>query len=166
MIAARSAARTKTVVLSSALAWALALATIVSARAAQIVFPDGDGKAEFIESCGGCHDLAASVVKRHTIKEWDDVMTAMKAKGISTPDDDLKQIAVYLSRHFGLVNVNKASAEELKRVLGITANNADAIVAHRDNHGAFNSLDDLKAVPGIDAEAIEREKASIVFGGA
>jgi len=163
---ARLAVQARTVFASGVLAWALALVTIASGQATPVVFPDGDGKAEFLESCGGCHDLAASVVKRHTIKEWDDVMTAMKAKGISTPDDDLKQIAVYLSRHFGLVNVNKASAEELKRVLGITANNADAIVTHRDNHGAFNSLDDLKAVPGIDAEAIEKEKASIVFGGA
>jgi competence protein ComEA len=149
----------------AAVLWASPLVATIPAQATQIVFPEGDGKSEFVDSCGGCHDLVASVAKRHTVKEWDAVITAMKARGVTAPDAELKQIAAYLSRHFGLVNVNKAGADELKQVLGITAHDAEAIVAHRDNHGAFNSLDDLKAIPGIDAEAIEREKASVVFIG-
>lgn len=144
---------------------AVALTVGLAAQTGKITFPDGEGKAMFLEACGGCHDLSAVVVKRHTPREWEDVMVSMKAKGITTADEDLEAITAYLSRRFGLVDVNTAGADELTRVLGITAHDARAIVAHRDRQGAYTSLDALKAVPGIDTQALETAKASLVFGG-
>jgi ethanolamine utilization protein EutM len=47
------------------------------------------------------------------------------------------------------VNVNAASAEELVALPGIGPALARRIVAYRDEHGAFNSVDQLKEVKGI-----------------
>ncbi len=48
----------------------------------------------------------------------------------------------------GLVSVNTASLEELDAV-GFSAADAKAIVAHREANGDFESLEDLKTVPGV-----------------
>lgn len=47
------------------------------------------------------------------------------------------------------VDINKASAKDLMKVKGLSANKAKAIVAYRKKHGDFKSLDDLKMVKGF-----------------
>lgn len=47
------------------------------------------------------------------------------------------------------IDVNVASAAELDDLPGIGPATASAIVAHRDQHGPFASVDDLEAVRGI-----------------
>ena len=49
----------------------------------------------------------------------------------------------------GRVNLNTASAGELQTLPGIGPALAERIVAHRDAHGAFRSVDELEKVPGI-----------------
>jgi competence protein ComEA len=49
----------------------------------------------------------------------------------------------------GRVNVNTATAEELQTLPGIGPALAARIVAHRESHGPFRSVDDLRKVPGI-----------------
>ena len=49
----------------------------------------------------------------------------------------------------GKVNLNKATAKELAKVKGITANKAKAIVAYRKKNGDFKSVEDLKEVKGF-----------------
>ena len=143
----------------------VALAPVAGAQAGKVVFPEADGKSAVIELCGGCHDVAATVEKRKTQKDWKTSVADLRAKGATPTDDEAKLIAAYMTRYFGLVNVNKAAADEIKEVLGLTANEAQAIVGYRNAHGAFATLDDLKKVGGVDPERIEREKASIVFSG-
>jgi len=47
------------------------------------------------------------------------------------------------------IDVNRASVEQLQEVKGIGAKTAAAIVAYREEHGAFKSVQDLKKVKGI-----------------
>lgn len=142
-----------------------ALVPSVGAQGAKIVFPEAEGKSTFMELCGGCHDVRATVEKRKTRKDWRTSVADMRAKGASATDDEAKVIAAYMTRYFGLVNVNTAGADEMQTVLGVSEKEAQAIVRYRESHGAFATLDDLKKVDGLDAETLEREKASIVFAG-
>src|SRR5690606_33253152 len=54
------------------------------------------------------------------------------------------------------VDVNVASAALLRRVSGLSSSIAANIVAHRDQHGAFASRADLKAVPRLGEKAFEQ----------
>jgi comEA protein len=47
------------------------------------------------------------------------------------------------------ININEANAETLSSVKGLGTKKAQAIVAYRETHGAFQSLSDLKKVHGI-----------------
>jgi competence protein ComEA len=49
----------------------------------------------------------------------------------------------------GPIDVNRATVAELDELPGVGPATATAIVAHRDEHGPFASVDDLEAVPGI-----------------
>ncbi len=54
------------------------------------------------------------------------------------------------------VNVNTASAEQLIELPGIGDVLAARIVAYREEHGPFESLDDLKQVSGIGDKLVEK----------
>lgn len=58
------------------------------------------------------------------------------------------------------LNLNTATAEEIVAKLdGIGLKKAQAIVAYRQQHGAFQHVDDLKKVKGIGDKALERNRA-------
>jgi len=48
-----------------------------------------------------------------------------------------------------LVELNRATAEELERLPEIGPSLARRIVAYRDQHGPFRNPEDLQQVPGI-----------------
>lgn len=54
------------------------------------------------------------------------------------------------------VNLNTASAEELASLPGIGSVLAARIVAYREEHGPFQSLDGLKQVSGIGDKLVEK----------
>ena len=47
------------------------------------------------------------------------------------------------------LDINTASAEEFIEVKGIGEKKAERIIAYRDEHGKFSSIDELKNVKGI-----------------
>lgn len=49
----------------------------------------------------------------------------------------------------GPVNLNTATAEELDRLDGVGPATAQKIIAYRQQHGGFRSVDELDQVPGI-----------------
>lgn len=49
----------------------------------------------------------------------------------------------------GMVNINKANAEELRLLPGVDKKTAEAIVSYRTSNGNFKSIDDLGKVSGI-----------------
>ncbi|WP_237705654.1 ComEA family DNA-binding protein [Croceivirga radicis] len=54
------------------------------------------------------------------------------------------------------ININQATAEELKNLVYINWNLANAIVAHRELNGAFTSMQDLDKVAGFPTEKLHR----------
>lgn len=59
----------------------------------------------------------------------------------------------------GRVNINTASAEVLQKELsGIGAAKAAAIVAYRDEHGGFTSVDELIEVKGIGKALLDKNR--------
>ena len=62
----------------------------------------------------------------------------------------------------GPLNINTASAEELAEAIhGVGVKRAEAIVRHREEHGAFTSVDELTQVRGISAATVERNRGRI-----
>ncbi|WP_404440924.1 ComEA family DNA-binding protein [Stutzerimonas chloritidismutans] len=60
------------------------------------------------------------------------------------------------------INLNVADAETLTRELkGIGATKAKAIVAYREAHGPFSSVDELLEVKGIGAATLEKNRAKL-----
>jgi len=55
-----------------------------------------------------------------------------------------------------MVNVNKATTDELIKVRGIGPVMAKRIIEHRDKNGAFKSIDDLAQVQGIGGNKLKR----------
>ncbi|MDE2053508.1 MAG: helix-hairpin-helix domain-containing protein [Xanthomonadaceae bacterium] len=64
------------------------------------------------------------------------------------------------------VNVNKADAQTIATSLdGIGISKAQAIVAYRDAHGPFKSVDDVGNVKGVGAKTLERNRDAIRLDG-
>ena len=60
------------------------------------------------------------------------------------------------------INLNSADAETLTRELkGIGATKAQAIIAYREAHGPFGSVDELLEVKGIGAATLEKNRAKL-----
>ncbi|MBP6596431.1 MAG: helix-hairpin-helix domain-containing protein [Arenimonas sp.] len=63
------------------------------------------------------------------------------------------------------VDINSADAATLDRVLDrVGPSKAEAIVAHRKQHGAFRSADELAEVKGIGLATIELNRDRITVG--
>jgi len=83
-------------------------------------------------------------------------------------DEDFTDIADYLTANFPpsaipKIFVNKATDQQIANILGISIDDAKAIVAYRDKAGGFKSIDDLKRVPNVDTNRIDAKKDNLVF---
>jgi len=64
----------------------------------------------------------------------------------------------------GMINLNSADAKSLSNTLdGIGLTKARAIVAYRNQHGNFSSLDQLLRVKGVGKKTLERNKDKITL---
>jgi competence protein ComEA len=130
--------------------------------------PEGPGRAETERLCQNCHDLARAVSRRQDRDGWQATLDKMVAFGTRGTDQEFALILDYLSKHFPAeelppINVNKATAIELESRLSLRRSQAAALISYRTNNGKFRSIEDLKKVPGVDAEKIEAKKDRIVF---
>ena len=65
----------------------------------------------------------------------------MVSRGAGGTDEELAIVLRYLTRHFGVVNVNSAPAKEIEAVLPISPDEAGAIVHYRTERGKFADLE-------------------------
>lgn len=63
----------------------------------------------------------------------------------------------------GLININTADKDKLDSLPDIGEKLADAIIAYRDEHGGFSSVDEIKEVDGIGDGIYEKIKDSITI---
>ncbi len=63
------------------------------------------------------------------------------------------------------VDVNTASPALLARISGLSTSLAEAIVRHRNEHGAFASREDLRAVPRLGAKTFEQAAGFLRVNG-
>jgi len=61
----------------------------------------------------------------------------------------------------GQVNINTATVEQLQAVKGIGPKTAEAIVAYRNEHGAFKSIDELEKIKGIGEKSLEKIRGDL-----
>ena len=128
--------------------------------------PDGPGKAEVMKLCSTCHPAERGASVRLTRDGWQDVMTRMVALGLKGTDEELNAILEYMSTHFkgeaaAPLNLNRATPVQLQSVAGLLRKESAALIAHRSKTPC-KTLDDLKAVPGLDFGKIEKRRDRLV----
>ena len=64
------------------------------------------------------------------------------------------------------VNINTANVKELQKVHGIGHKTAARIVAYRDEHGVFKSVDGLLKVKGIGKKTLAKTRDELTVGKA
>jgi competence protein ComEA len=143
-------------------ALAAVLATSI-AVSSQDKFPDGEGKAELVKVCSGCHDAEIVLANLKSPGEWNETLQNMATQGAEATSDQWKLIERYIDTHFALAMVNKAPADELQLALDTTPEVAAAIVRYRQEKGPFKTIDDVKKVPGIDAAKVDAAQTRVVF---
>jgi competence protein ComEA len=146
----------------------VSLALICSTGLALADIPPGPGAAETQKVCGKCHSAEQAASLRQSRTGWEETVSKMVNMGAEGSDEDYEAILTYLAKNFGPegpkpVNVNKATPVEIESVLGLSRAEAAAVVQYRTDKGAFKSLDDLKAVPGLDYAKVEKKKALVTF---
>ncbi len=65
------------------------------------------------------------------------------------------------SEEDGLVDINKADKAGLMTLPGIGESKAEVILQYREEHGAFQSIEDLMQIPGIKEGVFDKIKDSI-----
>lgn len=60
-----------------------------------------------------------------------------------------------------LININKASEEELQKLTGIGESTAKKIINYREEYGKFKTIEDIKNVSGIGDAKFEAIKKDI-----
>jgi competence protein ComEA len=118
------------------------------------------------------------------------VKDALQTSGGSLPDADLENInlaaplldgqQIYIASHqetphtpeastssistpSSKMNINTADAPELEDLPGIGPSLAQKIIAYRQDHGPFMSIEDLLKVPGIGPAKLEQIKDLIII---
>src|ERR1700691_3420338 len=117
--------------------------------------PDGPGKAEVLKLCRDCHDLDTVTMENRTKDGWKKTVAKMGERGAEGTDEQFEAVIQYLSKNFGRINVNTATADEIVAGIGFSAKEADAIVGYRDKNGVYKDWTDLKKVDGLDAAKVD-----------
>ena len=64
----------------------------------------------------------------------------------------------------GRLNLNQATAEDLRRLPGVGPTLADQIIRARERHGRFAAVNDLIRVPGMGRKKFERIRDLVTVG--
>jgi Helix-hairpin-helix motif len=113
--------------------------------------------------CILCHPFENIIKTRRTARDWNDQITLMKGRGAPGTDPDFATVRKYLTRYYGIVRVNTATAEELTSVLGLSPKAAAAVVGYRVAHGKIPDLETFLTIDGVDRVKIEEQPEALRF---
>lgn len=80
---------------------------------------------------------------------------------VPSREEALKLLESQEQQESGLVNLNKASKEELMTLTGIGASKAEDIISYREQNGNFSSIEGLMEIPGIKEGVFRKIKDQI-----
>jgi competence protein ComEA len=132
-------------------------------------FPEGQGKQFVQQICMQCHDPQFLLKQRRTEEDWKKTVTRMSQKGAGGPIENYNAVAAYMAKNFGKeedttkVNVNKASVDELVAKVGLTKDEAAAVIGYRERNGSFHEWGDMLVIYGVDGRNIEAAKDKMTF---
>jgi competence protein ComEA len=147
----------------------IAASSLLSPQVRAADLPDGKGKELILRACIGCHKAEEIAVYRFTKDEYQTIVYRMRDRGAQATPAELDVIADYLFQNFPKVedatkiNVNKATAQEIATGLGLTNEEAAAVVKYRERHGDFHAWGDLLIIYGVDGKKIAAAKDKISF---
>jgi competence protein ComEA len=132
-------------------------------------FPAGEGREAVMHLCSKCHSPNIILASGQDRTGWENTITKMVRLGAQGNDEDFSDIADYLTANFPpspvkKIFINMATDKQIAAVLEISEVDAKAIVAYRDKIKGFQSIDDIKKVPGVDAKKIDANKDRLIFG--
>jgi quinoprotein glucose dehydrogenase len=73
------------------------------ALAADITYPEGPGKDDFVSMCAGCHGLSTAVAVRRSSDGWRDLIQEMRSRGAPGDDAKAQRVHDYLTQNFGVL---------------------------------------------------------------
>lgn len=122
--------------------------------------PAGSRVCDAVEAAGGFTEKASR-------DYWNLAELLTDGQMISFPDEEKAaerekyagQTAVH--EEDGRVNINTADVQQLQQLPGIGQTRAEAIIAYRDRHGAFESVEDIMKVSGIKNALFEKMRDDI-----
>ena len=130
---------------------------------AQDELPPGAGKAVFRRMCTQCHGVEGIVRSKMSKDRWATVVDDMLSRGAKGTDEEIDQVVEYLATNFSRkLNVNKATASDFT-ALGLTEDEAQAIIRFRVEKGSVKSFDELVQTPGVPAAKLTALKARLEF---
>ena len=134
----------------------------VLAQEAPKTLPEDKHKQLYENVCGSCHGADLVIGEPRDSQGWRYTVDRMAQQGTSASEEELDQIVEYLTKYFGMpVNVNTADAEEIQ-TLGLTEDQAKAVVAARDK-GKFPDFAALSALPALKEMNLDGVKNRMVF---
>ena len=113
---------------------------------------EGSRLYEAIDAAGGLTEQAAA-------DYLNQAKTLEDGEQIVVPSND--EIAVSKEAPDGRVNLNHASKEELMMLSGIGEAKADAIIKYREEHGGFQSIEEIMDIEGIKEGVFQKIKDQI-----
>jgi competence protein ComEA len=125
--------------------------------------PVAQGREVVLKICAMCHEIGTVIASRRTRIGWERTVDDMIGRGAEGSDAEMDAVVEYLTAYFGKVNVNTASAEELKKAVGLSTPEAEAIVAYRERNGNFKAFEELKKVPRLRTETLDAKRGLIAF---
>ena len=111
--------------------------------------PAGSRVIDAVESAGGATPDADLDRLNLAAPVTDGQRVFVPAVGGTVPPEPAGPIPTTTGEPAGLIDLNRATADELDALPGIGPTTAAAIVDHRDRNGPFAAVDDLEQVPGI-----------------
>ncbi len=155
--------------LGCAVAWSAILCGATTLHGQTLKLPEAPGRAVTEKICGSCHGAEIVIGRQESRESWAAIVNEMIQRGATGTDEEFFQVVDYLATNLSKtspvirINVNKATAADLQKALRISEKQAAAIVQQRSEKGDFKSIDDLKAVPGLDADRIEASRNRLSF---
>jgi DNA uptake protein ComE-like DNA-binding protein len=108
--------------------------------------------------CTACHSSAQFLTAPRPYLRWEQTMQDMLDRGAVATDDQLDHVLSYLVKNITIVNVNSSPPDQLIMTLQIPGPVAEEIVNRRTAH-AFTTVDELKAVKGINMAVLQKLNA-------